>query len=196
LKQAREKSDQALALRKDLKRALPLSGSLLQSGEISLEEGKPSEAETLAGDALHQLGATASPARSAEAHSVRALALLAENKRAEARDAAQQAAAFAAKASDRNPQYDAALAVARVYLASGKFAESRKQLAPILSQPSKAVSVPYLFEARLTLGEIGLKSGQAAIARAQLTSLEKQAREKHFLLIARKAKALLTASSH
>jgi tetratricopeptide (TPR) repeat protein len=196
LKQAREKSDQALALRKDLKRALPLSGSLLQSGEISLEEGKPSEAETLAGDALHQLGATASPARSAEAHSVRALALLAENKRPEARDAAQQAAAFAAKASDRNPQYDAALAVARVYLASGESAESRKQLAPILSQPSKAVSVPYLFEARLTLGEIGLKSGQAAIARAQLTSLEKQAREKHFLLIARKAKALLMASSH
>src|ERR1700731_2369028 len=86
LKQTREKSDQALALRKDLKRALPLSGSLLQSGEISLEEGKPSEAETLAGDALHQLGATASPAGSAEAYSVRALALLAENKRPEARD--------------------------------------------------------------------------------------------------------------
>src|ERR1700730_13592185 len=49
---------------------------------------------------------------------------------------------------------------------------------------------PSLFEARLTLGEIGLKSVQAAIARAQLTSLERQAREKHFLLVARKAKAL------
>jgi eukaryotic-like serine/threonine-protein kinase len=196
LKQAREKSDQALALRKDLKRPLSLSGSLLQSGEISLEEGKASEAERLAGDSLQQLGATVSPARSAEVHSLRALALLAENKQSEARDAAQQAAAFAAKAGDRNPQYDAALAGARVSLAGGKFAEARTQLALILSQPSKAISVPYLFEARLTLGEIGLKSGQAGIARAQLTSLEKQAREKHFLLIARKAEALLTASSH
>lgn len=196
LKQAREKSNQALALRKDLNRASPLSGSLLQSAEISLEEGQPSDAEKLVGDALHQMEATSSPARSAEAHSIRALALLAENKQSEAREAAQQATAFAAKASDRNPKYDAALAVARVDLAEGKLAEARQRLASILVQPSKAISVPYLFEAHLTLGEIGLKSGQVAVARAQLRSLETQAREKHFLLIARKASALLTPSSH
>ena len=125
-----------------------------------------------------------------------ALALMAENKQSEARAAAQQATAFAAKASDRNPKYDAALAAARVDLAEKKFAESRKQLAPILSKPSKSVSVPYWFEARLTLGEIGLKSGQTAAARAQLTSLEKEAREKNFLLIARKAQTLLAPSVH
>ena len=114
----------------------------------------------------------------------------------EARDDAQQAGTLAAKASDRNPKYDAALAAAQVDLAEGKFAESRKQLAPILSRPSNSVSVPYLFQARLMTGEIGLKSGQTDAARAQLTSLEKQAREEHFFLIARKAGALLAASSH
>ncbi len=196
LRQAREKGEQALALRRDLKRAIPLAGSLVQSGEISLEEGKAADSEKMANEALRELESTASPARSAEAYSLRALALLAQNKKNEARDDAQQAGTLAAKASDRNPKYDAALAVAQVDLAEGKFAESRKQLAPILSRPSNSVSVPYLFQARLTLGEIGLKSDQAAVARAQLTSLEKQAREEHFLLIARKAGALLTASSH
>ena len=122
--------------------------------------------------------------------------MLAENKPSEAREAAQQATAFAAQASDRNPKYDAALAVARVDLAGGNLAQARKQLASILAQPSQAISVPYLFEARLTLAEIGLKSGQVAVARAQVRSLETQARERHFLLIARKAGALLTPSSH
>jgi hypothetical protein len=79
-------------------------------------------------------------------------------------------------------------------MAAGKFGEARKKLAPVLAQPSKAVSVPYLLEARLALGEIELKSGQAAAGRAQLAALEKQAREKNFLLIARKVSALLTPS--
>ncbi|MGB7599215.1 MAG: protein kinase [Candidatus Sulfotelmatobacter sp.] len=196
LKQAREKSEQAFALQRDLKRAIPLAGSLVQSGEISLEEGKPADAEKMANEALHALESTASPAHAAEAYSLRALALLAQNKNDEARDDAQQAGTLAAKASDRNPKYDAALAVARVDLAEEKFAQSRKQLALILSRPSNTVSVPYLFQARLTLGEIGLKSGQADAVRAQLGSLAKQAREEHFFLMARKAEALLTPSSH
>ena len=196
LKQAREKSEQALALRRELKRAVALSGSLIQAAEISLEEGKPSDSEKLAGDALHELDATSPPARGAEANSMLALALLAENKQPEAREAAEQAMTFAAKAADRDPKYKAALAGARVDLAAGKFAEARKQIAPMLSQPSKAVSVPYLLEARLAQGEIDLKSGQTAAARAQLTSLEKEAREKKFLLIARKAATLLAPSPH
>jgi len=196
LKLAGEKSDQALAIRRDLKRPLPLSGSLLQAAEISLEEGKAADSEKFAGDALHQLEGTSFPARSAEVHSLMALALLAQDKQSEARDAAQQATTFAAKASDRNPKYDAALAAAHVDLAAKQFAESRKQLAPILSQPSKAVSAPYWLEAHLTLGEIGLKSGQAATARTQLASLEKEARDKKFLRIARKAEELLAPAPH
>jgi serine/threonine protein kinase/tetratricopeptide (TPR) repeat protein len=196
LKLASEKSDQALALRRDLKRPLPLSGSLLQAAEISLEEGKLADSEKFAGDAWHQLEGTSYPARSAEVQSLMALALLAQNKQSEARDAAQQAATFAAKASDSNPKYDAMLAAARVDLAAKQFAESRKRLAPIVSQPSKAVSAPYWFEARLTLGEIGLKSGQTGTARTQLASLEKEARDKKFLRIARKAEELLAPAPH
>ena len=150
----------------------------------------------MASEALHELESTASPARAAEAYSLRALALLAQNRKDEARDDAQRAGTLAAKASDRNPKYDAALAMAQVDLAEGTFADARKQLAPILSRSTDSVSVPYLLQARLTLGELGLKSGQAAAARVQITSLEKQAREKQFLLMARKAGALLTPSWH
>ena len=196
LKQAREKSEQALTIRRGLKRAVALSGSLIQLAAISLEEGKPSDSEKLAGDALHELDATAPPARPAEAYSVKALALLAENKQPEAREAAEQAAAFAAKAADLDPRYEAALAGARVNLAAGKFSDARMQIAPMLAQPSKAIHVPYLMEARLAQGEIGLKSGQTAASRAQLTSLEKETREKKFLLIARKAATLLAPSPH
>jgi hypothetical protein len=53
-----------------------------------------------------------------------------------------------------------------------------------------------LLEARLAQGEIGLKSGQTAASRAQLASLEKETREKKFLLIARKAATLLAPSPH
>jgi tetratricopeptide (TPR) repeat protein/TolB-like protein len=196
LKQAHEKSEQALALRRDLKRPVALSGSLIQAAEIALEEGNPSDSEKLAGDALHQMDEKSPPAQPAEAYSVLALALLAERKQPEAREAAQQAMTFADKAADRDPKYGASLAATRVELAEGRFAEARKKLAPVLSQPSKVVSVPYLLEARLALGEIELKSGQTAAARAQLASLEKQAREKSFRLIARKATALLTPQSH
>jgi hypothetical protein len=80
--------------------------------------------------------------------------------------------------------------------AAGRLAESRKQLAPILSQSGKSANIPYLFEARLTACEIAVRSGQDAIAHVQLASLEKQAREKNFLLIARKAATLYTPQSH
>jgi serine/threonine protein kinase/Tfp pilus assembly protein PilF len=196
LKQASEKCEQALAMRRDLKRALSLSGSLIQAAEIALEQGKAADSEKLAQDALHIIDASSPPARGAEANSILALVLLAENKQPEARSAAEQALSFAGKAADRDPKYGAALAATRVEMAAERFAEARKKLAPVLAQPSKAVSVPYLLEARLAQGEIELKSGQAAAGRAQLAALEKQAREKNFLLIARKTAALLAAPSH
>ena len=178
LKQASEKCEQALALRRELKRTLSLTGSLIQAAEIALEEGKAADSEKLAGDALHLMDANSPPARGAEANSILALALLAENKQPEAHSAAEQAMTFAGKAADRDPKYTAALAATRVEMAAGKFAEARKTLAPVLAQPSKAVSVPYLLEARLAQGEVELRSGQAAAARTHIGSLEKQAREK------------------
>jgi len=43
------------------------------------------------------------------------------------------------------------------------------------------------FESRLALGEIEMKSGQIAAGRTRLAALEKEASEKGFILIARKA---------
>jgi hypothetical protein len=48
------------------------------------------------------------------------------------------------------------------------------------------------FEARLSLAEMQMRSGQGATGRAQLSGLEKEARQKGFGLIARKARAALT----
>jgi eukaryotic-like serine/threonine-protein kinase len=196
LQQAREKTEQALVLNKGLGRPLGLAGSLTQVAALSLEDGRPADAEKSAAEALHQLDGTAYSDELSAADSVMALALLAEGKQTEAQAAAQRALTLSAKGSDRGAKFDAALAAAHVDAAAGRLAESRKQLAPILSQSGKSANIPYLFEARLTACEIAVRSGQDAIAHVQLASLEKQAREKNFLLIARKAATLYTPQSH
>jgi hypothetical protein len=58
---------------------------------------------------------------------------------------------------------------------------------------AKATRSSYLgdqLECRLVLEEIELKSGKSAASRARLEQLQKEAKEKGFILIGRKAAAL------
>jgi DNA-binding winged helix-turn-helix (wHTH) protein/tetratricopeptide (TPR) repeat protein len=187
LKSAREKAEQALTLRKELKENVLVATCLIQIARLSLEEGQSTDAENSASESVRQLKDAHAPELSASAYSVLALAQVANGKPADAQSSARFAASLAAKTSNRTTQFDAAIAGARVGAALGRFAEARKELAPVLSQASKFGYALYLFEARLTQGQIALKSGPVTTAIAQLTALEKDARAKGFLLIARKA---------
>lgn len=60
-----------------------------------------------------------------------------------------------------------------------------------LAEASKRGYLGLAFEARLSLAEMQTRSGQVAIGRAQLARLEKEAAERGFRLIARKARAAL-----
>ena len=78
---------------------------------------------------------------------------------------------------------------ARIEAALGKSEEATNKLQFALSETANRELVELQFEARLALGEIETKSGQTTIGRAHLQAVERDAKAKGFLLIARKAAA-------
>ena len=77
-----------------------------------------------------------------------------------------------------------------VQAASGQASDlghASESLEAVLAEALKTRMIPQQFEARLALGEIELKSGKTPKGRARLVALEKDANDKGFLLIARKA---------
>jgi predicted SPOUT superfamily RNA methylase MTH1 len=82
-----------------------------------------------------------------------------------------------------------AIAAARIRGLSGRVAEATRSLEASLAEASKHGYVGYQYEVRLTLGELEMKSGNAISGRTRLDALEKDARARGFLLIARKASA-------
>ena len=127
--------------------------------------------------------------RSATAYGVLTRILLTQGKLSEAQNAAQRALLFSEQTGSRPPRFDAALASARVKAATGKSKDALQNLQDVLAEATKFGYVPYEFEARLALGEIEMQSGKASTGRPHLEALEKDARAKGFLLIARKATA-------
>ena len=96
----------------------------------------------------------------------------------------------AEKIQNEEVQLKLALAAASVRVASGKpsdQAAASDRLEAVLARANKHDFVRYQFEARLALGQLEVKSGTNG--RARLAELEKDARAKGFLLIARKAAA-------
>ena len=186
LKSAAESAAQALARSRELGDSTLVADSLVLLAEVALEEGKSSKAEQSASEAVHQLETAKSPEDSSLAYSTLARALLAEGKLADAQNAAQRAVEFAAKASNLPPKIEAAIASALVDAGAGKYAKAREELAAVLAEANRFGYVSYSLEIRLALAQMGLRSGQTS-ARTQLAALERDARGKGFLLIARKA---------
>jgi hypothetical protein len=117
-----------------------------------------------------------------------ARALLAQGKPIEASKELDSVAAE--KLQNEEVRLEFSQAAALVRAASGNPSDQSaaiKILEAMLVDATKHGYVGCAFEARLALGEIEVKSGHAAAGRARLTTLEKAARAKGFLLIARKA---------
>jgi hypothetical protein len=78
----------------------------------------------------------------------------------------------------------------------GKTAEATRHLENLHVEISSHGYANYELEARLRLGELDLQSGTVSAGQARLEQLQKDARAKGFLLIARKATAALNRQSH
>ncbi|HSS99983.1 MAG TPA: tetratricopeptide repeat protein [Terriglobales bacterium] len=194
LKNAQEKAEQSLAIRKEIGDQVETAYTWGKLALIYMEQGHLPEAEKFASDAVHQLENADVPENLATANSILTFVLLREGKSTDAQIASQRAIVGAAKTTERATKFSVALAAARVDIAMRKFTDAKNKIAPVLAQAGKVGNIPFIFDARLAMGEIALKSGQLNAAHKQLTALEKDARSKGFLLIARQAGTLNTAS--
>jgi tetratricopeptide (TPR) repeat protein len=191
LPEARAKLEDALRIRQEMGSPDMIGNSLLTLAHLTLEEGHPAEAAKLARDAASQLASVKSVEDEASANAVLARSMITQQRLSEARIAADQAIALSDKSSGFQPHLEAVLAAALLSAASGKTADADKQLEAVILQARKLSSPGYEFSARLELGKVQMKTGQSAAGNAQLTSLQRDAKAKGYLLIARNAAAAL-----
>jgi hypothetical protein len=115
---------------------------------------------------------------------------MAQGKLPEAQSIVEAAAKLPAQ--DRIARLSFAITCAWLKGRTGKVAEASRDLDAAWKDASGMKLTGYEFEARFAQAEIELDSEKSSAARSQLQTLEKQAGEKGFQLLARKA-ALATA---
>ena len=192
---ARHRHEEALAIRKEIGEKGTEAESLLALADLTIEEGHPEDGEALARKALNEFQTEKLKDDEVMAHSVLARSLLAQHKLAEARKQIDLAAGLAARSPVVEARLDYAIAAARVKGATGSVGEAVKSIEAALAEAGKHGYVAYQYEARFALGELEMRSGSIRAGRMRLNALEKDARAKGFLLIARKAAAASTAPS-
>jgi tetratricopeptide (TPR) repeat protein len=159
----------------------------LSLASLSLEEGRPSEAEALARKAVEQFQTEHVAGSEAKARTVLAKSFLAQGEPGKAQEAIAGAVELAGKS--QSLRLDVDIASASVRAAMGNFAEAKKSLRATLAGAKKDGILRYQLEARLVLGETEMKSGHSVAGHAQLEALERDATAHGFGLIARKAAA-------
>lgn len=185
LKQARERAQQSLALRQEMGAAIGIAESQFELAEVAFEQGQLAEAETLLRTApkLEEQNKSDFAIHTA---ALSARLLLAQSKSAESRAAAERARALSQQTADFNSHFAAGIASALITAAGGRTAEAMHGLESVHAAASRRGYAWWDFESRLHLGELELRSGSSA-GRVRLQQLETEARNKGFLLIARKA---------
>jgi eukaryotic-like serine/threonine-protein kinase len=186
---AQERQERALALRKELGEEGLAIENRLALAVLSIEQGRPADAEAPAREAAEGFGKGKQVSSQAVAEAVLSRALLAQGKLPEAQASVERAEALSRGGDDRDARFSVAIIAAQVRAASGHPAEAMKNLATVLAEATKTGFMGDQLEARLALGEIEMKSGKASVGRTHLAALEKEAAKKNFLLIARKAAA-------
>jgi serine/threonine protein kinase/Tfp pilus assembly protein PilF len=188
--QAREKYQQALAIRNEDGAQVEAEETQLSIAELSIEEGQTDAAKALAYSARKLFRNQGRIEDEVWANAVLARALLAQGKVTEARNELESAGDLVEKVQNRETRLEFSIVAASVHAASAtigdKSAPSRSFEAP-LAEASKYGYVPYEFEARLALGEYEIRSGQVAEGRSRLVALERDAKATGFELIALKA---------
>src|SRR5229473_3517438 len=195
LTEARAKCEQALSIHTQLGESNGVAWDRLGLAALSIEEGRPGDAEASARAAMEAFQKQKSVYAEVFAHTLLARALLMEGKLKEATTEIDQAKALWEKHQDFDQHFDVGIVSARILAQSHDPAEAEKQLNLLLDESTRDGLVNYQFEIRLALGEIEMKSGKTASGMARLKSLGRDASTKGFLLIARKAKAAASGTA-
>jgi len=187
---ARKQHEAALGLRqKGQGNVRALFDSRIRTALLSVEEGHPSDAETSVRQALKNYAAQYEPDAQIEADTVLVRALLAQNKLVAAQQVVAEDRKLVANTENRIDLLNVRILSALNESDSGNVAEAVRLLQASIEESRNSGFTALELEARLALGETETKARNLTAGRATLASLEKDAKTKGFLLIARKAAA-------
>jgi DNA-binding winged helix-turn-helix (wHTH) protein/tetratricopeptide (TPR) repeat protein len=189
LVQARKSYEGALTFRKQIGERQAVGESQVQLARLAVEDGRAAEGE----DILRQWKEQFHLEQQADDELLASIglseALLAEGKQAEAQKEMEGSRDLAARSQNllSKLQYD--VASGRVLLASDHPELSKGKLQTALRDARAHGFVGVEFDAMLANAKLEKRSGHTALAQEQLASLEHAARDKGFMLVARKAAA-------
>ncbi len=189
-KQAREDYEEALSLRNELGEKDTIISTRVAIAELAIEEGHPDAAEVSSREARDEFQKARKNDEQITASVALVGALLAGGKTVEALKEVSKTVPIAAKSQNLSVQLAFATARARTESASQQTGAAKTLLKEALVKATRSGYVGDQLESRLAFEEIELKSGKSAASRARLEQLQKDAKEKGFDLIARKAAAL------
>jgi serine/threonine protein kinase/tetratricopeptide (TPR) repeat protein len=192
---ARKKHEAALASReKEHGSVRELFDSRIRIAEVSLEQGHPSDAEAGVRQALKEYAAEDEPAARVEADVVLARSLIAQGKLSQAEEVVSNDRKLMAQSEDWMSRISIDILNSQLLTTSGNPEQAINQLQTSLQKSKKSGFGQLEFEARLALGEAEIKGGKATVGRADLRALERDAKAKGYMLIARKAGAAAKAT--
>jgi len=182
--------DEALALRKELGEKDTIASTQVAIGELAIEEGHPDAAESSLREVRDELQAAHKNDDLVTTTAVLASALLAQGKADAASKELAKITPIAAKSQNLSVQLEFELARARVKAASRESAAASTILKEALAKATRSGYLGFQFESRLALAEVEAKSGKSPAVITRLAQLQKDAKDKGFDLISRKAAAL------
>lgn len=189
LTQARRSFEDALTLRKQLGERQAVGESQVQLARLAVEDGRGGEAEVTLRQWQEQFHLEQQADDELLSRIGLSEALLAQGKQVEAQKEIEGSRDLAAKCQNLFYRLQYEVASARVLLSSDHPEGARAQLERALRDARAHGFVGIEFDAMLVTAGMEKRSGHAALAQAQLASLEHVAREKGFMLVARKAAA-------
>jgi tetratricopeptide (TPR) repeat protein len=164
----------------------------MAQAEIALEDGRWIEARRAAQQAATLRREDGRPDDEAAARSLIALTWLGEGRVRDAREAITQVEQRLKTSEDRLLRLSSGVVAARVQAASGRAAEiahARQRLQELVREAMELGAVAIALNARLALGGIEMRAGDKVAGRATLASLEREAADKGFVGVARRAAA-------
>ena len=189
LDEARKAYEEALAIRERTGEKTTAEEARIALGMVSIEQGRPADAVQPAREVLKLAREENEPGTQIAAEMLLARSLLGTDKLIEATKQIAAAEALAAANEDRLQRLEVTITAATVRTAA-RPAEATKSLEGAFKEATRIGCFRCQLEARLALGQIVIKREPSA-GRAQLASLQKDAADKGFLLIASKAAASL-----
>jgi len=194
---ARKSYEQALNLFNSIGARRQAAETQVAMARVTVEEGRPGETRAPLHEAITEFRAAQDNAGEVLAHAALARSQLemgGPQLFVEAQKQVNISVPLAANLQDPRPRFEMRIVAARVAAGFGETPKAREALETEVADLEKRGFVPLQFDARLALGEILMNVGKSGNGRFLLRALEKDAIDKGFLLIARKARAASLAT--